>query len=172
MRATLRDPRLVHRVPYLLETPSYHPYNRPSRSKTAKTISKLEEVRHANEREALNDMVAMTDDEWSEGRDAWWEGHCRRRRLLEARIERVASRSQKDEYGSRSALDMERWRRAKMRRRERASRCKAKMSSMGGRRKGHGGSGGGVGKKEMPPQQVPFLPARGLRSSDRKRGCC
>lgn len=126
MRAVLGDPRLLNRIPYLLEIPPYHRSNRV-RNRVSRCIDKLEEQRQLNEREALSFIVTTPKHQWDKSKSAWWSGHCKRKRLLERRIDRLVSRKQRDEedYSIRADLRHEKWRKARWRRRIRNQRTAA-----------------------------------------------
>lgn len=85
MRAILRHPKLLGRVPYVLETPKHLPQYLATRRQNP-SIQSLDERFSNVERESLRQILAFGDDdeEWQDmgKRREWWNGRIREELVL------------------------------------------------------------------------------------------
>jgi hypothetical protein len=87
MRAILQHPKLLGKVPYLLETPKYLPQYRAVRRRS-KAIQALDEELCRLERDCLRDLLAFQERDWEDGdiKDAWWAEYERRGKVVKRKI--------------------------------------------------------------------------------------
>jgi hypothetical protein len=79
LKAILQHPKLLDKVPYLLETPKHLPQCRAVRRRS-KAIQALDEELCRLERDCLRDLSAFQERDWQDRdiRDAWWDEYERR----------------------------------------------------------------------------------------------
>jgi hypothetical protein len=96
MREILRHPKLLGRIPYLLETPKYLPRYRSIRRRN-RTIQDLDDKLSRLERDCLADLLAFSDDEWQniEKRQDWWSKRQRMERDVKRKMGRLIRVSRK-----------------------------------------------------------------------------
>jgi hypothetical protein len=104
MRAILRHPKLLGRVPYVLETPKHLPQYLAIRRQNP-SIQNLDERFSIVERESLRQLLAFGDDdqEWRDmgKRREWWNGRIREELVLRRLIGKMVGNKLKlgDEDG-------------------------------------------------------------------------
>jgi len=101
MRAILQHPKLLGRVPYLLETPKHLPQYRNMRRRS-RTIQALDEELSRLERDFLTDLLAFKVREWEdrERRGLWWDAYERREKAIKRKIGKVIrTKFRSDEAG-------------------------------------------------------------------------
>jgi len=101
MRAILQHPKLLGKVPYLLETPKHLPQYRNMRRRS-RTIQALDEELSRLERDCLTDLLAFKVREWEdrERRELWWDEYERRDKAIKRKIGKVIrTKLRSDEAG-------------------------------------------------------------------------
>jgi hypothetical protein len=90
MKAILQHPKLLGKVPYLLETPQHLPQYRTVRRRS-KAIQALDEELCRLERDCLRYLLAFQEREWEdrEIRDVWWKEYERRVKQVKRKIGRL-----------------------------------------------------------------------------------
>jgi alkylated DNA nucleotide flippase Atl1 len=87
MRSVLQHPRLLGKVPYLLETPRHLPQHRALRRRD-RSIQALDDKLSHLERSALEELLAFSDQAWNDKdlRSTWWKDFEHRSRAIKKRI--------------------------------------------------------------------------------------
>jgi hypothetical protein len=87
LKAILQHPKLLDKVPYLLETPKHLPQYRAVRRRY-KAIQALDDELCRLERDCLRDLLAFQERDWEDGdiRDAWWAEYERRGKAVKRKI--------------------------------------------------------------------------------------
>lgn len=111
MREILRHPKLLGKVPFLLETPKHLPQHRTIRRRSA-AIQRLDEKLSRLERDCLIELLAFSDHEWqnTEKRQEWWTAGQRRERDVKRKIGKLVCAS-RQMWGGDDWKDKSRFRR-------------------------------------------------------------
>jgi hypothetical protein len=87
MREILQHPKLLGRVPYLLETPEHLPQYRTLRRRS-KSIQALDDILSRLERDCLQELLAFNDPDWADQRlrTEWWDKIEKQSRVIKRKI--------------------------------------------------------------------------------------
>jgi hypothetical protein len=87
MREILQHPKLLGKVPYLLETPKHLPQYRTVRRRS-KSIQSLDDELARLESDCLAELLGFSNEEWKEEEmiAEWWQGYKHRGRVIKRRI--------------------------------------------------------------------------------------
>lgn len=87
MRTILQHPKLLGKIPYLIETPKHLPQYRTMRRRSH-SIQALDNELTRLERNCLTELLAFSNREWidEELRAEWWEGYEQRSKNIKRKI--------------------------------------------------------------------------------------
>ncbi|WVF66377.1 hypothetical protein IAT40_001117 [Kwoniella sp. CBS 6097] len=114
IRAILRHP-LLHGIPTQLETPPYYRGLRYTTSSSSKRISALEHFRAALERNFVQEIINIPDDEWNLRERAVTKKYFGEKKRLENRIYKVMEKMGRNQRDDRGGGSRDKWRRCRMR---------------------------------------------------------
>ena len=99
MREILRHPKLLGRVPYLLETPKHLPQYRTLRRRS-KSIQAQDDELARLERDTLQELLAFNDRDWADQRPRaeWWNRKERQNRVIKRKIGKLIRTRMRSEH--------------------------------------------------------------------------